>query len=111
VDVAAYGRPDEIVVEVHNDGPAIPPAVLPTMFEPFQRDEGDTAGARTGSVGLGLFIVREIVSAHGGHVEVSSTAELGTTFAVHLPRTMREIEGAVPPPVQTPVPVENARRA
>jgi K+-sensing histidine kinase KdpD len=40
-------------------------------------------------VGLGLFIVREIVRAHGGRVEVRSGAEQGTTFTVHLPRGER----------------------
>ena len=86
VHVSSRGTPDEVVIEVHNDGPPIPPAVLPVIFEPFHRDVADAAGARTGSAGLGLFIVREIVRAHGGNVEVRSSAEQGTTFTVHLPR-------------------------
>jgi signal transduction histidine kinase len=89
VHVTARGAPDEVVIEVHNEGPPIPPAALPTIFEPFQRDAADAEGARAGSVGLGLFIVREIVKAHGGRVEVRSRAEQGTTFSVHLPRAGR----------------------
>jgi signal transduction histidine kinase len=86
VDVLVDGKPDEVVLCVHNRGPPIAPEVLPRIFEPFQRDASDVAGARAGSVGLGLYIVREIVSAHQGWVEVESTAERGTTFTVRLPR-------------------------
>ena len=97
VGVAAHGREDEVVIEVHNEGPPIPPAALPWIFEPFHRDATDDAGAQAGSVGLGLFIVREIVTAHGGRVEVSSDPERGTTFAVHLPRPAPDPVGAAPP--------------
>jgi signal transduction histidine kinase len=97
IHVAACGTPDEVVVEVHNEGPPIAPQVLPFIFEPFQRDIADAAGARTGSVGLGLFIVREIVRAHGGRVEVRSGVEQGTTFTVHLPRGERRRQAELDP--------------
>ena len=42
---------------------------------------------RTGSIGLGLYIAREVVEAHGGTIRVASTAERGTTFTVRLPRS------------------------
>ena len=76
---------DELRVEVHNEGPPISEALLPRLFEPFSR------GAQTDetvklSLGLGLYIVREIIRAHGGTVEVRSTREAGTTFTVRLPR-------------------------
>ena len=49
---------------------------------------GESAARRvSGSIGLGLYIVREIVVAHGGMVEVASTTETGTTFTVRLPRS------------------------
>jgi len=90
----SYGAPDRPVtvttevhasgcrLAVHNEGPPIPAQMQPALFEPMQR--GDHAGAAR-SVGLGLFIVREIAQAHGGRVEVRSTAEEGTTFSVELP--------------------------
>jgi two-component system, sensor histidine kinase and response regulator len=71
---------NRVSVSVHNQGPAIPPERLPGVFEPFQK--GDEGG---NGLGLGLFIVREIVRAHEGTVDVASTAQ-GTTFTVSLPR-------------------------
>ena len=59
---------------VHNGGPAIPPDVLPFVFEPFARGRGESAGH---SIGLGLFIARAIASAHGGTIRVSSSADAG----------------------------------
>jgi phosphoserine phosphatase RsbU/P len=67
---------------VHNDGPPIPPSVLPYVFEPFERGEAHEA---RDSLGLGLYIVKQIVSAHAGHIEVRSDRESGTTFVVRLP--------------------------
>src|SRR5690606_7533048 len=69
-------------VSVHNTGPAIPPEVLPRLFDPMVR--GQDAGSK--GVGLGLSVVGEIVRAHGGRVEAESTAEAGTRFTIHLPR-------------------------
>ena len=69
---------------VHNGGTPIPNEMLPFVFEPLARGHGDRAGA---SIGLGLFIARTIVSAHGGGIRVHSSAEEGTTFTVNLPKT------------------------
>lgn len=69
-------------ITVHNGGKPIPPELLPRLFEPMVR--GSEAGAVQG-VGLGLYIVREIVRAHGGQVDVSSSAEAGTAFTLDLP--------------------------
>ena len=84
VTVEVAGLAWEVVLSVHNDGPPIPPELLPHVFQPFRQDEG--SGAPIGSSGLGLFIVREIVAAHDGTVAVTSNAESGTTFTVRLPR-------------------------
>ncbi len=70
-------------VAVHNHGPPIPAGVLATLFEPFRRAQPQDDQARN-SLGLGLYIVREIVRAHGGRVDVSSNED-GTTFRVSLP--------------------------
>ncbi len=78
-----------VTLEVRDDGPGIPPELLPHVFERFAR--GDASRARgaaveraTGSTGLGLAIVQAVVSAHGGRVRVES-APGRTVFAVELP--------------------------
>lgn len=71
-----------LMVSVHNAGPAIPGEARATLFEAMSRgsDRGDAR-----SVGLGLFIVREIVRAHGGGVEVASEEGSGTLFTATMP--------------------------
>ena len=73
-----------IELAVHNEGPPIAEEFVPHLFEPFRR--GKVRGGGTQGFGLGLFIVREIVRAHGGTVGVQSSAADGTTFTVRLPR-------------------------
>ncbi|MFI2641700.1 ATP-binding protein [Streptomyces sp. NPDC018610] len=70
-------------VDVEDDGPGIPAALLPHVFERFAR--GDSARSRaTGSTGLGLAIVQAVAAAHGGAVTVDSVPGR-TVFTVHLP--------------------------
>jgi sigma-B regulation protein RsbU (phosphoserine phosphatase) len=69
-------------VAVHNHGAAIPQTLLAGLFEPMTR--GTDQGSEVRSVGLGLYIVRELAKAHGGDVVVSSCATKGTTFTVTL---------------------------
>jgi signal transduction histidine kinase len=76
----AEGRAE---LSVHNRGAPIPAELLPGLFEPFQR--GLRPGALDGSIGLGLYIVRQVALGHGGDVRVRSTAEEGTTFVLELP--------------------------
>jgi signal transduction histidine kinase len=77
------GERDTVVFQTHNLGPPIPEELRPHLFEPFRR--GEHAAKKEG-LGLGLYIVREVVEAHGGTIQVESSAEAGTTFTVHLPR-------------------------
>ncbi len=74
-----------ITLVVKNDGPPIPADFMPHLFQPFRRarDLGDGSQG----FGLGLFIVHEIVRAHGGTVAVRSAEGEGTTFTVRLPRS------------------------
>jgi PAS domain S-box-containing protein len=81
--LAWRGDADEKALWVHNEGPPIAPPVLERIFEPFQR--GDGAGSAWGGVGLGLYIVKQIVRTHGGTVTVRSAEGAGTTFEVRLP--------------------------
>jgi signal transduction histidine kinase len=73
---------DEVRVVVHNQGAPIPPRIVPVLFDPFR--QGSKA-KRGGGLGLGLFITREVVRAHGGDVTVESEEAEGTTFTVRLP--------------------------
>ncbi|MCP3099069.1 response regulator [Myxococcus sp. K15C18031901] len=86
VRVEARGEEHGVVLTVHNDGLPIPLELKPRIFEPLERgmERPEDRGGR--SIGLGLYIVRSIVVAHGGTVEVQSTTEAGTTFTVRLPR-------------------------
>ncbi|APR78688.1 Sensory box histidine kinase/response regulator [Minicystis rosea] len=87
VRVEVEGREGELVLAVHNAGTPISPGAQKTIFMPFQRGAapGGEPPAMRG-LGLGLYIVGEIVRAHGGTITVSSRAVEGTTFTVHLPR-------------------------
>ena len=85
ISLTARGELSEVVIQVHNRGPSIPEAEMGTLFSPFKR-LGKTSDAGTGSLGLGLYIVERIVSAHGGKIEVNSTDSAGTFFTVRLPR-------------------------
>jgi signal transduction histidine kinase len=72
---------ENAILEVSSQGEPIPEEVLPHLFEPFRH--GSPGKAR--NLGLGLFIVREVVRAHGGSVWVRSGPG-GTTFTIQLPR-------------------------
>jgi PAS domain S-box-containing protein len=85
VEVSWRGEPREVIVSVANEGEPIPPEVLQRVFEPFRRGERTRPGGKDG-LGLGLFIARAIVVAHGGRIEARSDPS-GTTFTLHLPRS------------------------
>ncbi len=76
---------DSFVVAVHNHGKPVPADLLPGLFEPMVRGEGSTQASQR-SVGLGLFIVREIVRAHRGEIAATSSADEGTLFQATFPR-------------------------
>jgi len=69
-------------IDVEDDGPGIPPEIMPTLFKRYSRAPG---AARAAGTGLGLLIVREIVEAHGGIVGVESTAGKGSRFWFRIP--------------------------
>jgi PAS domain S-box-containing protein len=82
IQVRVDEQDESALLSVHNSGTPIPASALSTLFDPFQR-AGDRSARGSG---LGLYIVKSIVSAHGGHVSVESNAETGTTFCVRLPK-------------------------
>lgn len=81
---------DQVMISVHNLG-AIHPDVLPCLFDPFR--SGREKRSREG-LGLGLFIVYQIVEAHGGRIDVRSTEEAGTTILVTLPRVAPRVSAS-----------------
>jgi signal transduction histidine kinase len=84
VEVSVQGAGSEVSFAVKNQGPVIPAEVCGTIFEPFQRGGAPNRDPR--GLGLGLYIANQIVLAHGGRIEIASTAERGTIFTVHVPR-------------------------
>jgi signal transduction histidine kinase len=90
VAVRVRGGEDDVRLSVENEGPTIPPETIEVLFEPLRRAaEGNTKAERT-SMGLGLFIVRQVAQAHGGTVSVDS-ADGHTVFTVVLPRAPRQV--------------------
>jgi PAS domain S-box-containing protein len=78
---------DAVCVQVHNMG-AIPPALIPHVFDPLTG--GQRRRDRSRGLGLGLFISKRVAAAHGGDVMVTSSEMDGTTFALSLPRFTNE---------------------
>lgn len=82
------GSDEEVVLTVRNRGPVIEPQLRTRIFDPLRRGSSplsDQDGEGDGSLGLGLFISREIAIAHGGDIDVESD-ESETVFTVRLPR-------------------------
>ncbi len=91
--ITASGRPGEILVmavetadewriRVEDTGPGLPAKAREHLFQPFQ------GGVRRGGIGLGLAISSELVSGHGGRLDLLSTGPEGTVFVVSLPKTV-----------------------
>lgn len=84
VSIVGTGQPVQLTV--HNEGEPIRPELQAELFQPLR--QGDSGkGSRGRNIGLGLYIVQQIVQAHGGSVACHSTREEGTRFVVELPRT------------------------
>jgi PAS domain S-box-containing protein len=87
ITVEARAERDTVCVEVHNEGPPIPEALQANIFDPFRRGERDSRTSKTSGLGLGLYISREVLLAHGGQLGFQSNSIDGTTFRATLPRT------------------------
>ncbi len=81
VTIETRGDPSGVEVKIGDNGPGIPPDVLPRIWDPFftTKDVGE-------GTGLGLSIVHELVERHGGTIEVETRLGEGTAFTVKLPR-------------------------
>jgi signal transduction histidine kinase len=70
---------NEALIRVSDNGPGIPPDVMPTIFEPFKSTKGHAG------TGLGLAVAHKIVREHNGTIEVSTDPDGGTVFTIRLP--------------------------
>lgn len=90
VTLSALGDSDEtITVRVKNFNRPIPPESLQVIFDPLVQvtsSEPNSDSHRSTSLGLGLFIAKDIVEGHNGTIEVSSSEAEGTVFTVQIPR-------------------------
>ncbi len=90
VAVRMWATPAEVCFSVHNHGRPIPPEEQERIFRPLERGLHQQLAVEQrepSGLGLGLYICREIVLAHGGTLAVDSSEGAGTTFTVSLPRT------------------------
>jgi signal transduction histidine kinase len=83
VEIVAEARTTETLIRVSDAGTGIPPEEIPRIWERLYR--GDKSRSQRG-LGLGLSLVRAIVNAHGGCIELQSTVGQGSTFCIHLPK-------------------------
>ncbi len=96
IRLSAYGEEDAIVLSIASSGNPIPPNALRVIFEPLAQVPTPTSDLNKRvktSLGLGLFIVREIVLGHRGTIDVKSSAE-ATVFTVRLPRATLAADGS-----------------
>lgn len=89
VTATTEGSPAEVAIRVHNDGEPIPERERERLFDLLHRQAraGDEENPRR-NLGLGLYIVREVVTAHCGTITVTSTRSGGTDFVVRLPKDL-----------------------
>jgi signal transduction histidine kinase len=90
VTLTVTPRDNSVVITVTDTGAGISASQLPHIFDKFYQADNQARAATKGT-GLGLAIAKEIVEAHGGHIEVESELDKGTTFVVTLP-----VEPSVP---------------
>jgi len=92
IEVTTRAEGDSVLVEIRDNGQGMSRATQARIFEPFFTTKGDGEGA-----GLGLSICREVVSEHGGRLEVLSVVGRGTTLRVRLPAYLPKAPSVHPP--------------
>ena len=90
IHVAMTGSPKKVTLRVKNDADVIAPAKLRMLFDPVKsfaiRPASERVKSRVKNLGLGLYVVKEIVRAHQGEISVTSSQKAGVQFKVTLPR-------------------------
>jgi len=89
IAIIVRGTDKEVTIAIHNDGVPISPDALPGIFDALTRagtPMGEDSAPTGVNLGLGLYITKEIIIAHGGEIRVTSSEKEGTTFSAKLPR-------------------------
>jgi signal transduction histidine kinase len=88
VTLSLRGEASDVFIVVHNGGEPIPQGELTRIFDPLIRGSSAEHPKRNrpGSIGMGLYIAREVVKSHGGRIDVASAKEGGTSFSIQMPR-------------------------
>ncbi len=89
VKVAVKGRPEEVVISVSDEGIGIPENQKNRLFQKFSRIETEESKDIRGS-GLGLWICKQVIRAHGGEIWLDGRQGKGTTFSFNLPKNLSE---------------------
>jgi signal transduction histidine kinase len=92
IRVRVRDEPSDVVLSVQDRGVGIAPSQLDAVFGLFYQAE-DPVSRRTGGMGLGLYISKEIIGRHGGRIWAESEPGQGSTFKFSLPRTMTTTDG------------------
>ena len=94
--LSADGKKEVVILKITNAGNPIPTDALSAIFEPLVQAPSASADPHQRSktsLGLGLFIAREIVLGHEGTITAKSSAESGTVFTIRLPRAAQQAGG------------------
>jgi signal transduction histidine kinase len=104
IRVTADGRGGEVEVTVSDTGVGISPEHRENVFERFYQADGDTGRRRFGGLGLGLYISRAIIDAHGGRIWAAANTEAasGSVFGFRIPRTAMSLSPPVLPTGEPP---------
>jgi signal transduction histidine kinase len=103
ITVSVREAGDNVVLSIADPGVGIPRGQLDAIFGLFYQAE-DPVSRRTGGMGLGLFISKEIVTRHGGRIWAESQPGGGSTFYVSLPRAPATVSGRKRSRAKSPVP-------
>lgn len=90
IDVRACEEGDSVKIEVADTGIGIPPEHLVRVFDPFYQ-VADYLTRKVEGMGIGLSIVKHIIEDHGGTIAVQSEVDRGTSFHVHVPRSVQDV--------------------